>query len=595
MKSRVAPALHLRTAILAISLLILVRVLLGWPSILDFKMFAFRDLGSFTTLDQLLDQHLRLGVDVGYSYGFLPILLQRVCFYLFGPSYWTTLGLLAAYVLLIAMFWVLLARRLLWSWPELFLLAGLSEFAIWLIPTPAHALLQLSLLYSLYFFLKSHLRLALALSALGCLTIPSLPIILSGLLSVVIFLRWRETGQSLRGLMSYFWPAAVAYSFSVVVLCGVFGSSSVLPSLLPSRGMAMYRAMNFGFFRDGINFWHPAGARAGYYLGSPAGIWLLGSFVLLGFAGVHLWRILHTGLTPESSFVLLCCALHIVFIAVGYGASFSYIYYAPILAAGLLAGISLETRTRFNALAILATGMLGMCSQKTVVENYIHRWQTEKRGAETAGLYADPIFAREWSTVLSLSRSHRLFLLSYGNGADKYFPSVHTAKSWFLLPGLTTEGEIKAVSRDIRASGIVVEELSGPTTLIDDEEKWQGLLKAFPVQSAGKYFRIWSQAQISNNSISIHKTIVRSATLLRLRGSNAGNLTRPTERAGTLVDRGHRPACQRYLHQYVSVEQPTNPAELTEHEAVTVEFQLFPGHMVAAQFAICWARAGLIP
>ncbi len=177
------------------------------------------------------------------------------------------LGFAGVYLALILVFWWLLAREFGFSWQNFVILFGLYEMIVGLQfsgPTPAHDLQRALLVYSLWLALKGRLRLALVLAGLAALAIPSLPIILIGLLSVTIVLEWWQTPQrTFRNLTAQFAPAVIVYVLGVLTFVVIFGWRSALPSLLPTQGMALYHAMNYGFFAKyglasgGRPFWYP--------------------------------------------------------------------------------------------------------------------------------------------------------------------------------------------------------------------------------------------------------------------------------------------------------------------------------------------------
>jgi hypothetical protein len=483
--------------LIGLSLVIALRVVFLLPSELDFRNLAFRDLGSFQHIDRLIGLGLRPGVDFGYTYGLLPVLLQHIYFALFGAGCWTTFGILAIYLLAMLAFWTLLCWDIGPSLVNFGIVLGLSSLMIYIDPwppTPAHALMQLSLAFGLYFLLKHRLSLALLIAALGALTIPSLPIALTGLITLVMVWEWwRTPSRTTRGLATQLAPAAAGYAGAVLLMAAFFGWRSVLKSLFPLGGARVYRAMHFGIFEQGRYFWHPPNAHLSYYLITSAGIWLFCSGLLVVFGCMGMVRLARTGkLQGQPLFVVVCCALHLVFVFVAYGNYLSYVYYSFLLTAGVFAGVSgLDDRRLRIGLSCLLL-CFGLLSQVTGVRAGRQLWMTENASPATALLYAPNDFQPEWNSVLSSAKDRRVFLLSYGMGVEFFHPEFGTARSWFLMPGLLLPQEDSYVTQQIRSSDIVVEELEVTTRYIDQNDQWQAALGAFPFKVSGQYFRIWA-------------------------------------------------------------------------------------------------------
>ena len=497
--------LHRWLFFIGLFMMVALRFVFLLPSELDFRNFAFRDLGSFQHVDRLIGLGLRPGVDFGFTYGLLPVLLQHLYFAVFGAGHGTTFGLLVIYLLGMLTFWILLCREIGPSLANFAVLLGLSSLTIFLDPwppTPAHAFMQLSLAFSLYFVLKRRLSLALFIAALGALTIPSLPITLTGLIALTITWEWGRTpGRTVRGLATQFVPAVVGYAGTVLLMTAFFGWQAVLQSLIPFAGARLYRAMHFGIFEQGRYFLHPPHAHLSYYLLTTAGIWLLCSALLVVFGCVNALRMARAGrLMGQPLFVVICCALHLVFVFVAYGNRLSYVYYSFLLAAGVLAGVSgLSNRRLRIALSSLLL-CLGLLSQLAGVWEGRESWKSESRSPETAFLYAPNDFQPEWKSVLSITKNHRVFLLAYGMGVDSYYPEIGTAQSWFLLPGLVLPREDSYVLEQIRSSDVVVEELE-VTLYIDQNKEWQAALGEFPVKVSGRYFRIWTKDEAAQSEL----------------------------------------------------------------------------------------------
>jgi hypothetical protein len=482
------------------------RIILEWPMALGFQNFIIRDTGSFRYVNTLLDMGLRPSVDFGFYYGMLGLMVQRIAFAVFGGGYWTTLGITAGVLALTVVFWWLLARELGFSWMNFAILLGLYEMMVGLAfsgPTPAHGLVRVLLAFSLLLALKGRLGLALVLAAFAALSIPSLPIILIGLLSVLIIFQWWQAPQRrLRDLAGQLAPALVVYGLGVLTFTIIFGLRSTLPSLFPIHGMALYRALNFGFFNSGENFWHPRGPTISYYLFNKAGIWLFCSALLVVFGVASLVRMVRSRKSSGAPlFIFLCCALHLFFIFFAYGNAGSWIFYEFILVAGVFAGVSELTKGRMRVVLSCLLLFFGLLSNRVEASHRRFPWRTWHRSAETAGLYAPDDFRREWAPIIQLANSHDLLFLSGGNGASTFFPRVKTPQSWFLLPGVALPPENAYVLDQIKKSDVVVEYTSESAWYIDQNVAWQAALAQFPVRLKGSYMRIWMRSALDADAL----------------------------------------------------------------------------------------------
>ncbi len=484
--------------LIGLFLIVTLRIVLVLPSILDFRNFAFRDIGSFQTVDRLIGLGLRPAVDFGFTYGLLPVLLQHIYLAIFGAGHWTMFGLLVVYWLSMLAFWILLSRSIVQSLLSFCVLLGLSDLMLYVAPwppTPAHVLQNLSLALSIYFLLQHRLSLAMLIAALGALTVPSLPIFLAGLIALLLVREWWQTpGRTVGVLARQFAPAVIGYSGVVVLLVAFFGLRSVLPSLLPLGGARLYRAMHYGIFRQGRFFWRPPDAHLSYYLFTPAGIWLICSALLVVFGCVAALSIARTKrMAGPPLFIVICCTLHLVFVFAAYGNYLSYVSYSFILVAGVFAGVSALTNRRLKLALTSLLLVLGLMSQWRGVNDALQVWKDESIAPETAEIYSPHDFQPEWKSVLSISKDHRTFLLAFGNGVNFYYPEIGTPQSWLLLPGLNLPREDAYVLQQIQAADVVVEEYEVAPQYIDRNKAWQAALAGFPGKVSGRYFRIWTR------------------------------------------------------------------------------------------------------
>ena len=164
--------------------------LLSWPVVFSLDLWILKDRGSFLNLDYLLDQHLRLGVDTFYSYGLLPVSIQHWLFVVFGRGYWPLIGCAIVTTVLTALFWARFLRSLPGKWIWLAAILAMAWTLNSVNPNLPYSLVQLSLLFALLFVLMGRLDISLAISAIGCWSVPSLPLVMAAALAAFLLIEW---------------------------------------------------------------------------------------------------------------------------------------------------------------------------------------------------------------------------------------------------------------------------------------------------------------------------------------------------------------------------------------------------------------------
>jgi hypothetical protein len=154
--------------------------LVSWPILFSYYLWVFADRSNFLNLDYMLAEHLRLGVDAYYAYGLLPVFIQHVLFSAFGRGYWPMIGCTVVVLIWMAAFWSRFVGYLSDRWTYLAAVVAISPYLLWINPNLAYSLVQLSMLFALLFLLEGRLEVALAVSVIGCFSVPSLPLLLAG-------------------------------------------------------------------------------------------------------------------------------------------------------------------------------------------------------------------------------------------------------------------------------------------------------------------------------------------------------------------------------------------------------------------------------
>jgi len=475
---------------------------LSWPTVFSLDLWVFKDRGSFLNLDTLLGQHLRLGVDAYYSYGLLPVWIQHLLFRVFGAGYGPLLGCTVATIALMALFWALFLRHLPAERIWLLAIVALCPIVIWVNPNFPYSLVQLSMLFALWLVLENRLSAAFAVSMVGCLSVPSLTLVLSSFIFLLILANWwtereRKAGTLARQIA----PGLVTYTIGAALLAWVFGTSSFVASALPLLGMQFYKAVHYGTIGALLEFLHPSGQSFKYlilyYAGTPVTWWVLATLLLFYFSvrsAKAVWA--EKRIQPKHAVVLICALLQAIFAFHGYGVPGQEIVYSPWLLAAVLVGASQLQNQIFRkgiVFLLAAIGLLGTAAQarRTLID-----WRTSVKNADTANLYAHADWVKDWSDVLQLSRDHKLFLFSYGTGQHHYFPSVESPSVWFVRTGQMFPADKQRVFLQLQSAEIVVEDLGGATSFIDYDPDVQRYLSQMCLTDVTTNFQIWRKASI---------------------------------------------------------------------------------------------------
>jgi hypothetical protein len=472
-------------------------LLLSWPIVFSLDLWAFKDRGSLLNLDYLLDKHLQLGIDTFYSYGLLPVLIQHLLFIAFGRGYWPLIGCTVATLILMAGFWALLLRYFPPSKIWLFSVIVMTPTLFQVNPNLPYSLVQLSMLFALPFVLEGRLEIALAVSAVGCWSVPSLSLVLTALLLVLIIIDWRvNSNRSVAYLIRQLAPGACAYALLGMVLCLSFGYRSVLATALPLFGIKFYRAVHYTFYGSEIRFLfaekHSLKYCIEYFFASSLG-WLMASLVCLFILGARAIRtmIRQRKAEPANAFVAVCAIIQGVLVFFAYGPQGQHTLYDPVLVAGILVGIAGLSPGRWQKLIFVAFVAWGVLGQSALIRRTWLDWMETRPSVDSANLYADPAWTAEWSKILEISKTKTVLLLSYGTGVHHYFPSIQTADVWFLRTGQLFPADEQRLLAKIQDADVVVEDLSGPTSAIDGDDDIQVRLNSMCLTDVTPDFQVW--------------------------------------------------------------------------------------------------------
>jgi hypothetical protein len=471
--------------------------LLSWPVVFSLDLWILKDRGSFLNLDYLLDQHLRLGVDTFYSYGLLPVSIQHWLFVLFGRGYWPLIGCAVVTTLLTALFWARFLRSLPGKWIWLAAILAMAWTLNSVNPNLPYSLVQLSLLFALLFVLMGRLDISLAISAIGCWSVPSLPLVMTAALAALLLIEWfiqpsRSVGTLLRKLA----PGVAMYLGLGLLLAVQFGWRSVLATATPIAGMSFYKQVHYGSGQALMQFLHPWGYSSfryiAYILTTPVCWWLMSTASLMIFGLLALRRMaMQRALDPRDTTIVLCALIHGVFVCVAYGAPHQHYIFDPILIAGILLGLSVLPQGLLSKVLVVLFLGFGIVGQATLAYADWKAWKETKSPTETANLYADRGWVAEWKKILQISTHENLLLFSYSTGTHQYFPTIHSPETWMLREGLLLPADKARVIQQLDSANVVVLDLTSPTDLVDTDTDIQRHFDSLCLTQSTTYFQVW--------------------------------------------------------------------------------------------------------
>lgn len=465
-------------------------VVLSWPVVLSFDLWVLKDRGSLLNADVLLDEHLRLGVDTFYAYGLLPILVQRIAFHAFGRGAWPMIGLNFVYLLGMAAFCASFRPRLpdgrIWT----IALLALSPVMFWVNPTFPYCFVVLSMLFALLFVLERRYDIALAVATIGCVSVPSIPIVLALSLGALIVIDWFATpGRKLRDLVRNLVPGIATYLALLVLSIVVFGWSSTIATLTPLSQLGHYRAAHY----DNVLAYLQIGKHIlPWYFGNRPAWWMFGTLVLLVAAGRSAASAFALRrFEPVDAFLITCAFVHVVFFAFAYGPGGQHVIYDPLLVIGVLVGLTRIAFAPVARYALLTFLVLGVVSDAIQVKKTVAAWKNTTPA--TAGLYADRKWIREWDRMLARYTGRNILVLSYSTAPHVYFPQIHSPDLWTLNVAQLTAGDRRRLLVQVASAQVVVEDLTSSTGFVDGDGEIQRQLRTMCLVSVTKNMQIWQR------------------------------------------------------------------------------------------------------
>jgi hypothetical protein len=421
-----------------------------------FYRFAFGDSGTSLTIDNLVRRGFRPGIDFGYIYGLLPLLINRGWFAIVGATpracWWSTL------LCNMAMAWGLArfatAQRV--GWVGLTLLAvGLPDLLRSSYDVLVQALEPALLVHALAEQAYGRRDRALAFATAAAFVKPSMAYIfgLQLLVTILFTIERRDRHAWLHALG----PALVTGASLVLLLSAVYGFEPLVRTLIPTAGIEVYRQSGFGFFHGtGRDFWYRPGAGLRGYLRYEIGYWILGTFVLIG-GGIESLVWLARRRTPKLAYndevVLTCALLHVIFVTSFFGHRFSWKYYHALFLLGLA---GLVPRGGRHALVVAVLAAMVLFTDKAWVQSVAHDWRARAPSKTTLGLWTTPEDQREWARVLDLTRGQRPALLAECEGAALLFPQFAPPTGAYFVPGHPVPAEVRRKASQLASAGLIV-------------------------------------------------------------------------------------------------------------------------------------------
>jgi hypothetical protein len=427
-----------------------------WPNLFQFEHFPFGDPGSNLYLHKMISSGLTPTIDFSYSYGLLGALFGDVWFGLFGLHPYAFAGVGLLYCLCMSHGFALFCRELRLGWLPAMALAVLMPFSV----TPSQATITycleaVAILYGLAFQSQGRLAEALGMATIGALVKPSLSYVFGAILVALILWNLNQDGKARipAEWWSQFQFAVGAASLGIAALVLRYGWQPLLSTLFPVTGRADYRARHHGFFTGvGRDFWIPAGARAGYYLGTVAGFWVLATLTLL--AG-SIWLLASGPRTRREIFQtgLTATALHLTFVTVFFAHPWSWSYYSYVIAIGLTALVTMSRKSRFAIASLCAVAAIGYYTEtrETAIQ-----WRRSQPASAQMGLWMTASQREDWSHALELARNHRVLALSVAGWPSLLEPAIQTPSRWFTQPALINPRERQSTAEAIRQANVIL-------------------------------------------------------------------------------------------------------------------------------------------
>ena len=482
---------------------ILVIDLLKLPDIMAFDNYAFCDSGANLTVQYLVSHGLKPTVDFGYHYGLLPILVGRTWFTATGQTPIAYQALMIACDLVMVAAIARIAAVLRFGATSLALTAVTLGFAVQAsYPSLAQAIEAVLLSCALAEQSAGKHSRALVFASTAVFAKPTMGYLYSVLLIVLACRNLRAERVLTRALRTI----APAVGISIVIaaaLAALYGPVALIRSVLPLGGAAAYRALHYGFFNSGREFWDPQGVPWLFYFLHFSGFWIAGTFFLICSGVAAIFYLVTCADDPKiearrNEIIATCAVLHVAFIALFFGNQWSWIYYTYFLVIGVAAAAGASAIQRRVTIGLCVMGIMAWTDTAFWEWRW---WHNREPGAVTAGLWASSDEREEWQRVLDAVQSRRAVILDTKGAVELIVPGFEKPVGLYLDYGLMVPADVQRKVKQLSEARMVVvpanigiEACRG----IPAAPEFETALKSFEPRMRGKFFDVYQRASSPN-------------------------------------------------------------------------------------------------
>ena len=442
---------------------LLVLAYLQRSTLLSFDYYYFQDQGTNLVAQYLTNSGLRPAVDFGYNWGLLGLLFGRLWFGVFGATplaceagLFVTAGLGVAWAL------ARISAQLKLDAPMMAIVVLTLPFAArFMPPSFSHGLEAALIANSLAYQLEGRKPVALALATAALFARPAIGFFYGAWLIILMARESYRRGRFEMNDLKSLFPAAATALVLALLLGITYGPQSLVHTLIPTHGVANYRASHYGFLNQGAAFLYSRKAGWIWYLGTAAGIWIAASLWLLARGVQSLPAFVAGRTTHRQELTLTCALLHVVFVLLMFGNTWTWTYYFFILIIGTIAASDWRPVIRFERTyvhSLVALSLLFFFSYVRQLDpGYVR--DPETRLWWSAGQ------ANEWARVMNLIDGKRSALMVEAGGGALLSPAFQKPVAMYLLPEYQAGGEPDREAQQLRDSDAIVTTVLHPTYL----------------------------------------------------------------------------------------------------------------------------------
>jgi hypothetical protein len=464
-------------------------------TLLSFDYYYFQDQGTNLVAQYLTNSGLRSAVDFGYNWGLLGLLFGRLWFALFGATpIACEAGLFVTAGLGVACALARISARLDLDAPAMAIVVLTLPFAArFMPPSFSHGLEAALIANAIACQLEGRKSVALALATAALFARPAIGFFYCAWL-IFLMVRdcYRDGRFSIDDTLTSLAPAAVTGLGLALLLCATYGPQSLMHTLIPTHGVANYRASHYGFFNQGAAFLYSRKAGWIWYLGTAAGIWIAASLWLV-VRGVQSLPALVAGrATPRQELTVTCALLHGVFVLLMFGNTWTWTYYFFILIIGTVAAFDGRSATRLGCICL--HGMVAL--SLLFFLSYVRQLDPGYVRDSKTGLWWSADQSDEWAHVLKLIDGKRSALMVEAGGGALLSPAFQKPVAMYLLPEYQAGGEPDREARQLRDSDAIVTTVQHPTYLGSCLNYYPKLREAMGnarITFRGKYYVVYEQ------------------------------------------------------------------------------------------------------